>query len=142
MAKKKRRVPTVSWDQPESSVANTLTSRGPLPYLFTAIAALVLVALGLVAECALASDLGLVGPDLAERVAALLARFDLPVHLTADIEFDQVLRAMTYDKKAAGGAQRFALPTGLGTMAGSGDEWTVVAETSRIRKALASLSTD
>ena len=100
------------------------------------------VALGLVAECALASDLGLVGPDLGERVAALLARFDLPVHLTADISFDRILRAMAYDKKAAGGAQRFALPAGLGTMAGSGDEWTVVAETSRIRKALASLSTD
>lgn len=50
MAKKKRRVPTVSWDQPESAnVASRLTSRGPIPYLFTAIAALVLVALGLVA---------------------------------------------------------------------------------------------
>ena len=100
------------------------------------------VALGLVAECALAADLGLVGPDLGERVAALLARFDLPVRLAADISFDRVLRAMAYDKKAAGGTQRFALPAGLGTMAASGDQWTVVAEASRIRKALASLSTD
>ncbi|MCH8814848.1 MAG: SurA N-terminal domain-containing protein [Chloroflexi bacterium] len=50
MAKKKRRVPTVSWDQPESTgVASTLTNRSPIVYLFTAIVAIVIVALGLVA---------------------------------------------------------------------------------------------
>ena len=100
------------------------------------------VALGLVAECALASDLGLVGTDTSERVAALLARFDLPVRLTVDLSFDRILQAMGYDKKAAGGELRFALPAGLGTMARSGDEWTVVAEVDRIEKAFGSLSRD
>lgn len=100
------------------------------------------VALGLLAECALAASLGQVGPDLGQRVGSLLARFDLPVQLTGDLSFDEVLRAMDYDKKAAGGALRFALPAGLGTMARSGEAWTVVAEVFRIREALASLSQD
>jgi len=100
------------------------------------------VALGLVAECALASDLGLVGTDLGQRVAGLLARFDLPIRLTANLSFDMVLRAMGYDKKAVGGELRFALPVGLGSMARAGDEWTVVADAARIEKALSSLSMD
>ena len=100
------------------------------------------VALGLVAECALASDLGLVQTDLGERVAALLARFDLPIRLATDLSVDRILQAMNYDKKAARGELRFALPAGLGTMAQLDDGWTVVVEADRIVKALDSLSTD
>jgi 3-dehydroquinate synthase len=100
------------------------------------------IALGLVAECALASDLGLVGAHIGERVAALLTRFDLPVRLTTGLAFDKVLRAMDYDKKGAGGKLRFALPAGIGSMARSGEEWTVVAETDRIEQALGRLSMD
>ena len=56
MAKKKRRVPTVSWDQPESAgVANSLTSRGPMPYLVAAIGAVVVIAMGVIVY-ALISD--------------------------------------------------------------------------------------
>ncbi len=100
------------------------------------------IAVGMVAECALASDLGLVETSLGERVAALLARFGLPVRLTPDLEFDRVLQAMNYDKKRTGSELRFALPEGLGTMAGAGDGWTVPADPARIRKVLSRLYTD
>jgi 3-dehydroquinate synthase len=100
------------------------------------------IAVGMVAECALASDLGLVETSLGERVAALLARFGLPVGLTPDLEFDKVLKAMNYDKKRTGSELRFALPEGLGTMAGAGDGWTVPADPARIRKVLSRLYTD
>jgi len=56
LAKKKRRIPTVSWDQTESAgVANTLKSRGPMPYLVAAIGAVVVIAMGVIVY-ALISD--------------------------------------------------------------------------------------
>ncbi len=49
MAKKKRRIPAITWEQPESStVTERLASPGPRVYLAGAIAALVVVALGFV----------------------------------------------------------------------------------------------
>jgi 3-dehydroquinate synthase len=100
------------------------------------------VALGLVAECALASDLGLASADLGEQVAALLARFDLPVRLTPGLKLDRVFQAMDYDKKKTGGELRFALPVALGAMVSAGDGWTVAADPTRIQKVLSRLSTD
>ena len=50
MAKKKRRIPSISWDQPESTtVTERLTSGGPTMLLAGGIVALVVVALGFVA---------------------------------------------------------------------------------------------
>ena len=50
MAKKKRRVPAITWDHPESStVTERLASRGPRFYLAGVMVALVVVALGFVA---------------------------------------------------------------------------------------------
>ncbi len=96
------------------------------------------VALGLVAEARLSEGLGLASPGLADRVAALLARFGLPVTLAGTLAGDQVLAAMALDKKNRASAVRFALPTALGAMH-PGEQWTVAAPADAIGAALRSV---
>lgn len=48
------------------------------------------------------------------RVVELLERFGLPGAVTSSVSIDQLMQAMTYDKKVEGGKLRLILPTGLG----------------------------
>jgi 3-dehydroquinate synthase len=96
------------------------------------------VGLGLLAEAALATGLGLATPEAGARVAALLERLGLPTRLEPLPE-ERVLQAMESDKKNRGGGIRFALPRGLGTM-GAGPEWTTEAGDPAIRAALRAIS--
>jgi 3-dehydroquinate synthase len=93
------------------------------------------VALGLVAECALAEAVGIAPVGLGERVAALLDRLGLPVRLAAPIAIDRLVQAMEADKKNRAAQVRFALPRGLGAM-DEGDRWTRAAPEGAIREAL------
>jgi 3-dehydroquinate synthase len=97
------------------------------------------VALGLVAECALAEGLGVAPAGLGRRVAALLGRLGLPVRLAAPMDADRVVRAMGTDKKNRGATVRFALPRELGAM-DSGERWTREAPDSAIREALGAIA--
>ncbi len=97
------------------------------------------VALGLVAESALATGLGLATPEAGARVAALLERLGLPTRVGEAVGADRILAAMGTDKKNRRGATRFALPRGLGTM-GGGPEWTTEAGEAAIRAALGAIS--
>jgi 3-dehydroquinate synthase len=96
------------------------------------------VGLGLVAECALASELGLASRDAGGRVAAVLARLGLPTRLEESIAPERLLDAMASDKKNRGGAIRFALPRGLGTME-PGTNWTTGADEPAILAALGAI---
>jgi 3-dehydroquinate synthase len=93
------------------------------------------VALGLVAECALAEALGIAPAGLGARVAALLGRLGLPVRLTAPIAADRLVQAMGTDKKNRAAQLRFALPRELGAM-DEGERWTRAAPEGAIREAL------
>ena len=97
------------------------------------------VALGLVAECALAEGLGVAPPGLGERVATLLARLGLPVRLSHPIEADRVVQAMGSDKKNRRARIRFALPRALGAM-DEGERWTREAPEPAIRRALEAIA--
>ena len=97
------------------------------------------VALGLVAECALAETLGVAPAGLGQRVAALLERLGLPVRLAAPIDPERVVRAMGCDKKSRGAKVRFALPRELGAM-DEGERWTREAPDVAIRKALGAIA--
>jgi 3-dehydroquinate synthetase len=97
------------------------------------------VALGLVAECALAERLGMAPAGLGKRVAGLLERLGLPVRLAAPIDAERVLRAMGSDKKNRGATVRFALPKELGAM-DEGDRWTREAPDEAIREALRAIA--
>lgn len=94
------------------------------------------VAVGLVAEAAIAVELELLDREAARRLRALLAGFGLPVTVadlesTAEIPSARaVLQAARADKKnrADTNALRFALPAGIGRAHGSGDVWTVAVD--------------
>lgn len=93
------------------------------------------VALGLVAECALAETLGIAAAGLTSRVSALLTSFGLPSRLAQPVATDRLMDAMAVDKKNRSGRVRFALPRALGTM-DSEDGWTREAPEPAIRHAL------
>ena len=97
------------------------------------------VGLGLVAEAALATGLGLATPEAGARVAALLERLGMTTRVREELAEDRVLAAMASDKKNRAGGIRFALPRGVGTM-GAGPEWTVEAGEPAIRAALRAIS--
>jgi 3-dehydroquinate synthase len=97
------------------------------------------VGLGLVAETALAADLGLAAVEVGERVAALLERLGLPTRVREAIGEERVLAAMASDKKNRAGGIRFALPRAVGTM-GEGPDWTTAAGEPAIRSALRAIS--
>lgn len=97
------------------------------------------VALGLVAEAALAAGLGLATPEPGARVVALLERLGLPTRVPEPVSADGLIAAMGSDKKNRGREIRFALPREIGTM-GSGPDWTTEAGEPSIRAALAAIS--
>jgi 3-dehydroquinate synthase len=97
------------------------------------------VGLGLVAEAALATGLGLASPEPGARVAALLERLGLPTRVGEPVGEERILAAMGSDKKNRAGGVRFALPRAVGTMAASPD-WTTEAGEPAIRAALKAIS--
>jgi 3-dehydroquinate synthase len=72
------------------------------------------VAVGMVLAARLSARLGMAGEADAERLAALLARFGLPVELPAGLEPAALLERMRLDKKATAGGLRFVLWRGPG----------------------------
>jgi 3-dehydroquinate synthase len=96
------------------------------------------VALGLVAEAALAEELGVATPGVRARVAMLLTRLGLPVRLALPLAPEAIVSAMASDKKNRAGTIRFALPSAVGAMV-TGPGWTTAAGEEGIRKALDSI---
>jgi 3-dehydroquinate synthase len=97
------------------------------------------VALGLVAECALAEAMGVAPSGVGARVTALLARFGLPVRLAESLDPEQMIAAMASDKKNRAARVRFALPSRLGEMDAE-DGWTQEAPEPELRRALQSIA--
>jgi 3-dehydroquinate synthase len=95
------------------------------------------VALGLVAETALAERLGVAQAGLSARIGAALGRFGLPTALAAPLPAGPLIAAMHADKKSRAGEIRFALPAALGRPARAGDCWTTAAPEVEIVAALA-----
>jgi 3-dehydroquinate synthase len=83
------------------------------------------VGIGLVAEALLAEQVGVARPGLAEAVRGALMRLGCPVTLEPEWSIDALLAAMSRDKKVRGDELRFALPSGVGAMAGAEKNWTV-----------------
>lgn len=72
------------------------------------------VSLGLVAACHCAAAMGLCGHDIPTRVIALLARAGLPTSVRNLPPTDDLIEAMSHDKKVLGGVLRLVLPVGPG----------------------------
>jgi len=83
------------------------------------------VAVGMVLAARLSARQGLAGDADAERLAALLARFGLPIGLPTGLDAAALLERMRLDKKAAADGLRFVLWDGIGAarvVAGVSDE--------------------
>jgi 3-dehydroquinate synthase len=72
------------------------------------------VSAGMVCAARLAERGKLAKPQIAERQAALLTRFGLPIARNGEWRVDDLLAAMRLDKKNVGGQLRFVLPTRIG----------------------------
>lgn len=72
------------------------------------------VAIGMVAAARLSEQRGLCPPGCAERLAALLEAFDLPVAWPDGITAGQAVDAMSLDKKALSSGLRLVLLRGIG----------------------------
>ncbi|MGC9454340.1 MAG: 3-dehydroquinate synthase [Phycisphaerae bacterium] len=71
------------------------------------------VALGMVAECRIAVERGMLGESDADRVTRLLMRLGLPVR-RAGLDAQEVWGIMQHDKKVLSGQVRMVLPSALG----------------------------
>jgi 3-dehydroquinate synthase len=94
------------------------------------------VALGLVAEAALAERLGAAERGLVETVSGALERFGLPTRLAARLPAGRIVAAMATDKKGDAGGPRFALIAAPGRPHRTGDRWTSAAPEPEIVAAL------
>lgn len=88
------------------------------------------IAIGLHAESLISNSLGLMKPEVTERVLAVLRRFGLPTHCPG-LEVNHIRQLMSTDKKKSGGQLKFALPCGVGEVA-----WGVTVPEDLIMNAL------
>jgi 3-dehydroquinate synthase len=73
------------------------------------------VALGMVAACVAAEQLGMIDSATRARVTDLLARIGLPTRATG-LPTDAVMAAMAHDKKASDGRVKLVLPMRIGAV--------------------------
>jgi 3-dehydroquinate synthase len=97
------------------------------------------VALGLVAECALAERLGVAAAGTTAQVTELLTALKLPVRLASPPAAGPLLAAMAADKKNRRATLRFALPASVGVMH-PGERWTTAAPAHEVRAALGAIT--
>lgn len=74
------------------------------------------VAIGLVAECRLATQFGTMTERESERVIALLNRAGLPTTIPSYVNLDELCRKLYTDKKVRNGKLRFVLQKGIGAV--------------------------
>jgi 3-dehydroquinate synthase len=97
------------------------------------------VAMGMVAEARMAERLGLASAGVSHAVRDAVVRAGLPDTLPAGIDIDAVLAETHGDKKARGGAARYALPRGIGEMEPADGRWAVPVSDDIVRAVLAEL---
>ena len=89
------------------------------------------VAVGTVLEARIAAEMKLAAESLPAALAAYFSRVGLPVSIPEDLDVDEVMAAITLDKKKAGGKVRFALPVEIGRV-----DTGIVVENSLLQKIL------
>lgn len=95
------------------------------------------VAIGMVLEARLAERTGVAPAGTAEEIERVLRRAGLPVCRPADLDPAAVMEATRRDKKAVGGTVSYALPSGIGGMAGGDRGWLIGVDDALVREVLA-----
>ena len=94
------------------------------------------VAIGMALEAALAERIGLAQAGTADRIRGALDAIGLPSAFPA-LEPGAVLAATKTDKKARAGRVEYALPTGIGAMAGESSAWGIPVDDEQVAAVLA-----
>lgn len=98
------------------------------------------VAMGMIAEARMAECLGLATAGLSHAVRDAVVRAGLPATLPAGIDIDAVVAETHGDKKARGGAARYALPRAVGEMEPADGRWAVPVDDAVVRDVLLELA--
>lgn len=81
------------------------------------------VAVGMVLEARLGADLGITEVGVAQRLAEVLGRMELPTAPGGEPDLDTVLRFTRSDKKARSGNVRYVLLEAVGRVSADGGGW-------------------
>jgi 3-dehydroquinate synthase len=82
------------------------------------------VAIGMTLESALAERIGVAAAGTSDAIRGALTAMGLPTSFPA-LDRSAVLAATRSDKKARGGRVEYALPAGIGSMAGESSGWSI-----------------
>ena len=82
------------------------------------------VAIGMIVESCIAEWVGIAGNGLATRVREAVVAAGLPALLPTTVDAEALVASTHADKKARGGAVRYALPVRIGAMCGE-NNWSV-----------------
>ena len=74
------------------------------------------VAVGTVLEAQIAAQMKIATEELPDKLAGYFASVGLPTSVPSGLDVNEVLQAITLDKKKAGGKVRFALPAAVGNV--------------------------
>jgi 3-dehydroquinate synthase len=94
------------------------------------------VAIGMVAESAIAERTGIAESGTSGRIAEGVGRAGLPTRAPAGMTPDSIIGATRSDKKVRGGRVEYSLPRRIGEMAGSESGWAVAVEDEIVREVL------
>jgi len=72
------------------------------------------VAIGMYLEAKLSQILGVIGKEHVQRIKTLIDAYGLPSGMPEDINIQDLLSSMKFDKKAVAGAMKFILPEKIG----------------------------
>ena len=72
------------------------------------------LSIGLVAEVRLATDLGYMTKEEADKVVTLLSKANLPIAIPEYIDKEQLVKKLYTDKKVKNGRLRFVVQKGIG----------------------------
>lgn len=97
------------------------------------------VGLGLLAECAMAEEAGILAEGACKRIEGILTQLGLPVRVPFRTNAERVRSAMARDKKNVAGEVRFAVPLEIGRMGERSGSWTVAFDESTIDAGLAAI---
>jgi len=94
------------------------------------------IAIGMTLESRLAEHIGVASAGLADRVRDTLRGGGLPVERPASMTPESIILATRADKKARQGLAEYALPAGLGSMAGESTGWAITVPEETVRAVL------
>lgn len=94
------------------------------------------VAIGMMVAGRIAIALDYFSESELEQQERMLAKFGLPTRLPRNISDNSIIQSTMVDKKAKGGAVRYALPAGLGRMREFGGVYATPVEEGVVRSAL------